>query len=253
MLRVAAKLSLRVLLLDRPNPLDAVTIAGAMLHPSEASFVNHHALPIRHGMTLGELAGMIHADERLGLELEVVRMQGSALGLLRRNGPTLVAPVAQSTHGGTSGALSRRGARGRHQRLGGPRPEHPFELMGAPSVDAERLVATLQGYGLAGVTFNTARFKPNASRHAGKDCSRVSLRVTDRALFEPVRTGIALALSLRRLHPAQWETARLQEIIGQPAVTGAILALRPLSEIEALYADELEAFRSKRQKFLLYP
>jgi uncharacterized protein YbbC (DUF1343 family) len=103
------------------------------------------------------------------------------------------------------------------------------------------------------VSFSAVRFKPNAGPYAGKDCSGVSLRVTDRALFEPVRTGIALALSLRRLHRAQWKTTRLHEIIGQPAVTSAILALRPLSEIEALYEDELEAFRSKRQKYLLYP
>jgi len=256
MLRVAAKLGLRVLLLDRPNPLDAVTIAGPLLHPSEASFVNHHALPIRHGMTLGELAAMINADEHLGLELDVVRMQGyqrsayfDETGLrwwppspnLRTVEQAVLYPAVALVEG-TNVSVGRG-------------TEHPFELMGAPWVDAERLVATLQGYDLAGVTFSTARFKPNAnaSVYPGKDCSGVSLRVTDRALFEPVRTGIALALSLRRLHPAQWKTARLHEIIGQPAVTQAILALRPLSEIEALYADELEAFRSKRQKYLLYP
>jgi uncharacterized protein YbbC (DUF1343 family) len=254
MLRVAAQLGLRVLVLDRPNPLDGVTIAGPMLHPSEASFVNHHALPIRHGMTLGELAGMINADEQLGIELDVVRMQGyqrsayfDETGLrwwppspnLRTVEQAVLYPAVALVEG-TNVSVGRG-------------TEHPFELMGAPWVDAERLVATLHGYGLAGVTFSAARFKPNASLHAGKDCSGVSLRVTDRALFEPVRTGIALALSLRRLHPAQWKTARLHEIIGQPAVTSAILALRPLSEIEALYADELEAFRSKRQKFLLYP
>jgi uncharacterized protein YbbC (DUF1343 family) len=139
------------------------------------------------------------------------------------------------------------------RRSAGGGTEHPFELMGAPWVDAVSLLATVQGYGLAGVSFSIARFKPNATWYAGKDCAGVSLRVTDRALFEPVRTGIALALSLRRHHRAQWRTARLHEIIGQPAVTRAILALRPLSEIEALYEDELEAFRSKRQKYLLYP
>jgi len=254
MLRVAAQLGLRVLLLDRPNPLGAVTIAGPMLDPSEASFVNHHALPIRHGMTLGELAAMINADEQLGLELDVVRMQGyrrsayfDETGLrwwppspnLRTVEQAVLYPAVALVEG-TNVSVGRG-------------TEHPFELMGAPWVDAERLLATLQGYGLAGVRFSSARFKPSASPYAGKDCSGVSLRVTDRALFEPVRTGIALALSLRRLHRAQWQTARLHEIIGQPAVTRAMLALLPLSEIEALYKDELEAFRSKRQQYLLYP
>jgi uncharacterized protein YbbC (DUF1343 family) len=254
MLRVAAKLRLRVLLLDRPNPLGAVTIAGPMLDPSEASFVNHHALPIRHGMTLGELAQMIDADEHLGLELDVVRMQGyrrsayfDETGLrwwppspnLRTVEQAVLYPAVALVEG-TNVSVGRG-------------TEHPFELMGAPWVDAESLLATVQSYGLAGVSFGTARFKPNAALYAGKECYGLSLRVTDRALFEPVRTGIALALGLRRLYRAQWQTARLHEIIGQPAVTRAILALRPLSEIEASYADEVEAFRDKRQQYLLYP
>jgi uncharacterized protein YbbC (DUF1343 family) len=254
MLRVAATLGLRVLLLDRPNPLDAVTIAGPMLDPSEASFVNHHALPMRHGMTLGELAEMINADDHLGLELDVVRMQRyrrsayfDETGLrwwppspnLRTVEQAVLFPAVALVEG-TNVSVGRG-------------TEHPFELMGAPWVDGESLLTTLQGYSLAGVSFSTVRFKPNAGPYAGKDCSGVSLRVTDRALFEPVRTGIALALSLRRLHRAEWKTTRLHEIIGQPAVTSAILALRPLSEIEALYQDELEAFRIKREKYLLYP
>jgi uncharacterized protein YbbC (DUF1343 family) len=254
MLRVAAQLGLRVLLLDRPNPLDAVTVAGPMLDPSEASFVNHHALPIRHGMTLGELATMIDADEHLGLELDVVRMQGYRRSAyfdetgLRWWPPSPNLRTVEQAVSYPAVAL----VEGTNVSVGRG-TEHPFELMGAPWVDAERLLAELQGFGLAGVSFDTARFKPNTAPYAGKDCSGVSLRVTDRARFEPVRTGIALALSLRRVHGARWQTARFHEIIGQPAVTRAILAQRPLSEIEALYAGELEAFRSKRQKYLLYP
>lgn len=243
-----------MVLLDRPNPLDAVTVAGPMLDPSEASFVNHHALPMRHGMTLGELAGMIVSDEHLGLSLDVVRMQGyrrsayfDETGLrwwppspnLRTVEQAVLYPAVALVEG-TNVSVGRG-------------TEHPFEVVGAPWVDAERLLATVQSHGLAGVSFSTARFKPSAAVYAGKDCSGLSLRVTDRALFEPVRTGIALALSLRSLHRAQWQTARFHEIIGQPAVTRAILALRPLSEIEGLYKADLEAFRAKRQKYLLYP
>jgi uncharacterized protein YbbC (DUF1343 family) len=225
-----------------------------MLDPSEASWVNHHALPIRHGMTLGELMKMIDADEHLGLELDVVRMQNyrraayfDETGLrwwppspnLRTVEQAVLYPATALVEG-TNVSVGRG-------------TEHPFEVVGAPWVDAERLLAALQGYDLAGVSFSTVRFKPNATWYAGKDCSGVFFRVTDRALFEPVRTGIALALSLRRLHRAQWQTARLHEIIGQPVVTRSILALRPLAEIEALYKDELETFRSKRKKYLLYP
>jgi uncharacterized protein YbbC (DUF1343 family) len=254
MLRAAAQAGIRFLVLDRPNPIDAVTVSGPMLDRSEASFVNHHPLPMRHGMTLGELAEMINADEHLGAKLEVVRMSGyrrsayyDETGLpwrapspnLRRVEQVVLYPAVALVEG-TNVSVGRG-------------TDRPFELMGAPWIDADALLANLRSFGLAGITFGTARFTPSSSVHAGKACAGLSFKVTDRTAFEPVRTGIALALSLRKLYKNEWQTARFHEIIGAPAVTKAILGERPLPEIEALWKVELAAFQSKRQKYLLYP
>jgi uncharacterized protein YbbC (DUF1343 family) len=252
-LRVAARLNLRVVVLDRPNPINGLEVAGPMLHPSERNFVNHHPLPMRHGMTIGELAEMINADEHLTNQLEVVRMQGYRRGAyydetglpwwppspnLRTVEQVVLYPATALVEG-TNVSVGRG-------------TERPFEVVGAPWVDAEALASNLTSMNLAGVSFTPLKFTPSSGVFAGKECKGVALSVGARAEFEPVRTGIAIALGLRKLYKASWKTARLHEMIGSPAVTSAILNQRPLGEIEALWKDELNTFKSKRTKYLLY-
>jgi uncharacterized protein YbbC (DUF1343 family) len=252
-LRVAARMNLRVVVLDRPNPINALEVAGPMLHASERNFVNHHPLPMRHGMTIGELAEMINADEHLTNQLEVVRMQGYRRGAyydetglpwwppspnLRTIEQAVLYPATALVEG-TNVSVGRG-------------TERPFEVVGAPWIDAEALASSLRSFSLAGVSFSPIEFMPNASLYTGKQCKGVALRVDDRARFEPIRTGIAIALSLRRLYKNNWKTSRLHEMIGQPSVTSAILSQRPLADIEALWKDDLNTFRSKRTKYLLY-
>jgi uncharacterized protein YbbC (DUF1343 family) len=252
-MRVAARMNLRVVVLDRPNPINGLEVAGPMLHPSERNFVNHHPLPMRHGMTIGELAEMINADEHLTNQLEVVRMQGyrraayyDETGLpwwppspnLRTVEQVVLYPATALVEG-TNVSVGRG-------------TERPFEVVGAPWVDAEALASTLTSMNLAGVSFTPLKFTPSSSLYAGKECNGVALQVSDRAQFEPVRTGIAIASSLRRLHKSAWKTSRLHEMIGSPAVTSAILNQRPLVDIEALWKDDLNTFKSKRTKYLLY-
>jgi uncharacterized protein YbbC (DUF1343 family) len=106
---------------------------------------------------------------------------------------------------------------------------------------------------LAGVAFEPIEFTPKSSAYAGQSCHGIKLEVTGRDVFEPVRTGIAIALALRGLYPDAWHPDKLNQIIGNAAVTDAILSLRPLEEIEALWSSDLAAFRQKREKYLLYP
>jgi uncharacterized protein YbbC (DUF1343 family) len=253
-LRVAARMNLRVVVLDRPDPLNGQDVEGPLLHASERNFVNHHPLPMRHGMTIGELAEMINADEHLTNQLEVVRMQGYRRGdyydqtgvpwwppspNLRTIEQVVLYPATALVEG-TNVSVGRG-------------TERPFEVVGAPWVDAEELASTLSGMSLIGVTFKPLKFTPSSSVHAGKECQGVAVTVVDRPGFEPVRTGIAIALALRKLYKASWKTARLHEMIGSPAVTSAILNQRPLADIEALWKDDLNGFKAKRTKYLLYP
>jgi 1-acyl-sn-glycerol-3-phosphate acyltransferase len=251
-MQAAARLDIRVVVLDRPNPIDGVDVAGPLPTKSERSFVNHHRLPVRHGMTLGEIALMIDADQHLGTKLEVVGVRGwQRAQYFDQTGLDWVAPspnlrsVAEAVL--YPGVALLEGTNVSVGRGTGT----PFEVVGAPWID-ERLATTLQAAGLTGITFSRAGFTPVSGPHARHECFGVRLEVTDRAAFEPVRTGIAIALALRTLYADAWHTDKLGEIIGSDAVTSAILDGRPLADIEALWKTSLEAFVAKRKKYLLY-
>jgi uncharacterized protein YbbC (DUF1343 family) len=125
-------------------------------------------------------------------------------------------------------------------------------VVGAPWIDGRALADELVRAGLAGVSFEATSFTPSENRHKGELCHGIRLHVDDRAVFEPVRTGLAMALALRKLHPKDWDGTRLRRMVGDPAVAQAILDRRPLSEVEALWQDDLDIFRAKRAKYLLY-
>src|SRR5262249_32539892 len=161
-----------------PNPLGGLDVAGPSPRPDELSFVNHHPLPVRHGMTFGELAEMINADEHLGAKLAVVKMRGWKRGLYydqtglpwtapapnRRAVAEVVLYPGVALVEGTNVSVGRG-------------TDTPFELVGAPWID-ERFVAALQGEGLAGVAITPAKFTPTSSSYAGSECTGAHLEVT---------------------------------------------------------------------------
>jgi uncharacterized protein YbbC (DUF1343 family) len=204
-------------------------------------------------MTLGELAFMTDADEHLGVDLDVVRVAGWAraddwmhTGLrwvapspnLRTERALLLYPGVALVEG-TNVSVGR----------GTPTP---FELLGAPFIDGAGFAERLESLHLPGVRFSEAHFTPRASVHAGIPCGGVHLTVTDAALFDPVHTGLALAIELRRAYPSAWDPSRLDDLLANPEVTRAVLEQRPLSEVEDLSRAALLAFRAKREKYLLY-
>jgi uncharacterized protein YbbC (DUF1343 family) len=252
-LKVAAERHMRVLVLDRPNPLGGVEIAGPLPRPDELSFVNHHVLPIRHGLTFGELAELINADEHLGAKLDVVRMRGWKRGLyydatglswtppspnLRTVAQTVLYPGVALVEG-TNVSVGRG-------------TDTPFEVVGAPWID-DRFAQSMEVEPLAGVRVTPTHFTPTSSTHAGQECAGVHLEVTDRTAFEPVRLGLTLARTLRELYPDDWHADKLDKIIGNRPVTDALLDKQPLADVEALWTGDLDAFRSKRRKYFLYP
>ncbi len=252
-MRAAAAKGLRVVVLDRPNPLGGHRVAGPVFAGPRASFVNHHPLPIEHGMTLGELAEMIAADEHLALDLRVVLAPGwrrgtafEATGLpwfapspnLRSPGEALLYPGVALIEGANVSV--------------GRGTDTPFELAGAPWVDAPKLARALAAEGLAGVSFDPVTFTPRADPFRDATCQGVRLRVTDPARFEPVRAGLALARALAALHPSEFRADRIAGMVGDAGVLAALRAGRPLDEIVRSYQPGLEAFLRKRQKYLLY-
>ncbi len=252
-LRVAASRKLRIVVLDRPNPIDGVDVAGPTSTADAISFVNHHPVPVRHGMTLGELAEMINADEHLGAGLEVVRMRGwRRTAYFDQTGLKWISP-SPNLRSVTEAVLYPGVALVEGTNVSvGRGTDTPFEVVGAPWMD-DRFALKLASEMLPGVTFTHARFTPRKGAYAGQACEGVHLEVTDRTNFEPVRTGIAMARSLAELYPQAWRPDKLDQIIGNKVITEAILNRLSVAEIEALWQPDLDQFRTKRKKYLLYP
>jgi uncharacterized protein YbbC (DUF1343 family) len=252
-MEVARDHDLRFVVLDRPNPIDGIDVSGPVLFPSVRSFVNYHALPVRHGMTVGELAVMFDADDHLGVALSVVPMQGwrresygDETGLPWVNPSPNLHNVQQALLYPALGLLEATNL------SVGRGTDAPFERVGAPWMDADALAAMLASEALPGVVFAPEAFTPSADRYAGQSCRGVHVAVRDRDRFEPVRTGLAIARALRRLHPHDWDFAKLERLVGDPRTIRAIDAGWPLAAITDTYRTELLAFANRREKYLLY-
>jgi uncharacterized protein YbbC (DUF1343 family) len=204
-------------------------------------------------MTMGELAEMLNSDEHLGIDLHIIRMVNySRSAYLDETGLAWWPPspnlrtLAETVLYPALGLLEATNV------SVGRGTDTPFEVLGAPWIDAESLTSELAGAGLGGVTFTAAHFTPRANPYRETGCHGVRLGLTDRKAFEPVRTGVAIALALRKLFRGAWNGTRVRGMLGDPAVGGAVLDGRPLAEVEAMWQRDLEAFRAKRRKYLLY-
>ncbi len=243
----------RFMVLDRPNPIDGIDVAGPVVVPPSSSFVNYHSLPIRHGMTLGELATLFNADDHLGVALSVVPMRGwrrqaygDQTGLPWVNPSPNLRSVDEAVLYPALGLLEATNL------SVGRGTDAPFERLGAPWIDGQALASAMNAEGLAGAVFAPEDFTPDADRYAGRLCHGVHVSVRDRARFEPVQTGLAIARVLRRLHRREWEFAKLDRLLVHPDAMAAIDAGLPLAAIVDTYRAELAAFITKREKYLLY-
>ncbi len=252
-MKVAAERGLRFVVLDRPNPIDGVDVEGPVLAAEGTSFVNHHPLPVRHGMTMGELARLFAADEHLDLRLEVVKMKN-----WRRQDyfdRTRLAWVAPSPNLRTVDETVLYPAVALFEASNvsvGRGTDTPFEVLGAPWIDGDALAKKLAAAAVEGLAFEATSFTPRAAVHAGKPCKGIRIRVTDRARFAPVRAGMAIARALFELHAAQWESDKLDRLLQFKPALEAIKSGKSVGEIEATWSEDLAAFRTKRAKYLLY-
>ncbi len=250
-MEVAAERGLRFVVLDRVNPIGGKVVEGPVLLDEE-KFTATHALAIRHGMTVGELATMMNAERRIGARLEVVQVEGwrrskrfDETGLpwidpspnIRNLEAALVYPGI--------GLLEFSISVGRGT-------DRPFEILGASYIDGERLAAELQGRKLRGVKVEPVVFTPAASVFAGKRCEGVRWNVTDGDDLHPVALGIEIAAALRRLYPEDFDVEKVNILLNHRKAFAALKAGLGPEEIRATWVRELETFRQRRKRFLLY-
>ena len=252
-LEAAAEHGLRVVVLDRPNPIGGRVVAGPVLDPDKISFVGTHPIPVRHGMTVGELAGLFVAERGLEVDLTIVRLQNwtrdmlfDATGLEWIDpSPNMRSLEAALLYPGIGLLETTNLSVGRGTAT-------PFELIGAPWLDGERLAEQLTSLGLPGIAFRAVRFTPDASVFAGTACPGVGFEITDRKRFEPVVTGLAIALLLRTHYPDAWDVERYGRLLGNGATLDAVIRNTPLAATIEVFTPALDDFRSRRQRFLLY-
>jgi uncharacterized protein YbbC (DUF1343 family) len=250
-MEAAASAHIKFIVLDRVNPIGGALVEGPLLHDAE-NFTGWHSLPIRHGMTAGELARMFNDERHIGADLTVIPLQRwrrdlwmDEAGLPWINpSPNMRSLTAATLYPGI-GIIEFAVSVGRGT-------ERPFEILGAPYVDGAALARELTAMSLPGIQFEPAEFTPTSSIFAQQRCGGVRLTITDRNALRSVTIGIAVALALHRLYPSQFALDKIEPLLRDPATLEAIRADKPLSEIVAMWRDDEAAFAARRAKYLLY-
>ncbi|QJE97800.1 DUF1343 domain-containing protein [Luteolibacter luteus] len=251
-MEAAGKAKIRFLVLDRVNPIGP-RVEGPVL-TGERSFVAAHEIPLRHGMTVGELARMINSEQKFGADLGVIRCEGGkpvqwfdGTGLPWRNpSPNMRGPTAALLYPGVGMLEFCKLSVGRGT-------DAPFEVLGAPYLDDRLLAAELNKSGLPGIRFVPVRFTPSASVFANEECRGVRFIVTDRENFRPVDLGITLACVLQKNHGDKLELRKASKLLGDAKSLEAIAAGSTLEQIKAAWEAPLESFEKRRSSHLLYP
>jgi uncharacterized protein YbbC (DUF1343 family) len=263
-LRAAKRHGVPVVVCDRPNPIGGEDVEGAPLLPGFESFVGQFAIPMRHGMTIAELACLFNEHFGIGASLDVVKMEGwrrksywDATGvpwvMPSPNIPTLDSAIVYPGTVLFEGVMLSEG-RG---------TTRPFELVGAPWIDAERFASSMNALGLPGVYFRPAVFEPTFHKHAKQPCGGCQIHVLDRDAFRPVLTGVALIDMFRRSEPAKFawrqppyeyehDKMPFNILSGSDELRRQIEAEIPLADIAESWREGEKAFEKLRRPFLLY-
>jgi len=262
-LRAAARHGIPVIVCDRPNPIGGA-IEGASLVPGFESFVGQFPIPMRHGMTIAELAALFNDRFEIGASVEIARMErwhrafyadqtGLPWVMPSPNMPTLDTAIVYPGTVLFEGTMLSEG-RG---------TTRPFELVGVPGIDAEQCADAMNALELPGVYFRPAAFEPTFQKHAQARCGGCQLHVIHREEFRPVITGVALIRTFRRLNPSSFawrpppyeyekEQLPIDILAGSDVLRRQIESEMPIADIAASWGEDEQAFERLREPFLLY-
>ncbi|MFZ1139617.1 MAG: serine hydrolase [Candidatus Sulfotelmatobacter sp.] len=249
----AAAAGIEMIVLDRPDPVTGSFVQGPLSDAGRESFTNYWTVPVRPGMTMGELAKMFNAERNINAKLTVIPMDGwqrgdwfDSTGLMWVNpSPNLRSVTEAALYPGVAIIEGTNVSVGRGT-------DTPFELVGAPWMKRKELAAYLNARGIAGVRFVPVTFTPTSSNYAGQLCSGVNIIVTDRNGFDAPELGMELAGALRKLYPADYKIERMAELLANQSVYDALVAGQDPRRIAQDWQDGLEKFEKLREKYLIY-
>ena len=253
LLEEAARAGRPVVVLDRPNPIGGVESEGPLADADRLSFTAYHAIPVRTGMTVGELARLFDAERGLHADLTIVPMRGWDRSLwYDETGLEWIAP-SPNLRSLASATLYPGIALLETTNLSvGRGTETPFEIVGAPWLDGARLARVLASRNLPGVRFTPVHFVPASAAFAGERCGGVRFTVTDRERLRPVRLGLEIAVALRDLYAGTWDRSKLDVLLANRKAFALFEAGEPAERIVASWKNDLEAFRRRAAAYRLY-
>jgi len=252
-LEAAAKSGKTIIVLDRPDPINGVYVQGPIADSGREAFVSYWQTPVRHGMTMGELARMFNAERHIGADLTVVKMEGWMRGdwfdstgrLWIDPSPNLRNLTEATLYPGIGMVEGTNVSVGRGT-------DTPFELIGAPWIDAPGLAAYLNTREIDGVRFVPISFRPSASVYEGQRCLGVNIVVTDRESLDAPELGLEIAAALYHLYPNQYKIAAIDGLMRNQASLDAVMNGEDPRRIAENWQDAIEGFKSLRAKYLLY-
>lgn len=254
-MKAAAAAHIPIIVLDRPDPIGGVAVQGPVLDPKFASFVGEYPIPLRYGMTIGELAAVFNGEFHIGADLTVVKMRGWKRSMYYDDTPLqFVMPSPNMPTETTALVYPGMGLVEGTNISEGRGTTRPFELAGAPWIDAEKLARVLNDKRLPGVRFRPVHFTPTFSKYEGKLCNGVQVHVMDRDTFDPVVVGLTVIETIHYLYPNQFafNASDFDRLVGNGWVRQDIEKGMPVSEIQQRWQKGLSQFEKIRQKYLLY-
>jgi len=252
-LEEAAKVKLPVFVLDRPNPIGGLDVDGPIADSDKLSFISYHTIPSRHGLTIGELAQLFNRQRNIGADVRVIKLEGwrrsmwfDETNLTWVNPSPNMRSLTEATLYPGVGLLETTNV------SVGRGTDTPFEVVGAPWIQGDKLAELLNQRGLPGVRFVPVRFTPNASVFKGEACGGVNIIVTDRTAFRSLLTGIEMAVALRKLYPNEWKVDSYLRLLANADTLERVKRGDSARDIVASWNNALQEFRKARAEILLY-
>ncbi len=252
-LEAATQTGIEVVVLDRPNPITGSFVQGPISDALRASFTNYWSVPVRHGMTLGELAKMFNTEKKINAKLTVIPMEGwlrgdwyDSTGLLWVNpSPNLRSVTEAALYPGVALIEGANVSVGRGTGT-------PFELVGAPWIKASELAQYLNAREISGVRFVPVGFTPDSNMYANQACYGVSILLTARNSLDAPELGFELAAALTKLYPQQFQMEKMLDLLANQPVYDALVQGEEPRRIGQDWQDAINAFQLLRQKYLIY-